>query len=93
MTRAQQTHDSFVRQESNIITLIRTEATAENNLLRTEISSEDQSGNNEVSVLRSKYEEHMNTIRVVMQTEFRGQRTDAVRRNEMLRDEAARAQV
>ena len=35
----------------------------------------------------------MNTIRVVMQTEFSEQMTDAVRKNEMLQDEAVRAQV
>ena len=35
----------------------------------------------------------MSTIRVVMQTEFGEQMTDAVQRNEMLQDEAVRAQV
>ena len=35
----------------------------------------------------------MSTIRAAMQTGFSEQMTDAVKKNEMLQDEAARAQV
>ena len=66
--RSQQTFDSFVWQSANLIALIRTEAVAEKDLLRSQIASEDKSGNHGASLLRKKYGEQMSNIKVVIQT-------------------------
>ena len=61
-------HNSYMRQEATTIALIKTEAKAETDLLRTQIASEGQSGHQEAVVLKGQYESHMNQIRAVMKT-------------------------
>ena len=82
-----------LRQEVHTIALIRTEAKAESDLLRIQIASEGPSGHNEASVLRSQYESHMNQIKAVMKTEYSEQMTDAIKKSEVLQDQATRAQL
>ena len=75
------------------IPLIRTEHKADNDLLCTQIASESQSGNHEAAVLKGQFESHMNQVEAVMKTESSEQMTDAVKKSEVLQDQATRAEL